>query len=635
MATPTSPFTVFNQLASNSKPTDTLPTDRLVVGIVAGNFQTKNGLPSVRGLTGCGLYSILRIAQDSNLNSVVLRSVTSQNATSPIWQDNAFYIINSQTFIYRTAEAFIGHLNAIHNNINNICRCYLSSSSVTDGYQLSEANETALFEQTSFPEGVRGKNSFLNITQYILPNSYTGNTAGDLPIIDNGGAYKEAVSDLTGNGITGAFVTYDSPDGISRLSRTGIEFYTILELLKYDCYVAVAGNYVHLTTNLPSTLSKPAETNVIVTLDMGSYIDGQGISTGNNRAVYGGLIEGYSVGNTYNYCHGSSAFALNDSLFGSVVTRNNVINGIIDGNLSENDELLVIHAGLSGADATLAQSASDYTTVYRYSGFDGLTSQYQYQNQVSGLTAYTLTSTQLKNTFCVIGKKSKILTGMSDFTNNSKMQLTVDTPLVADVAGAFNRVYMNNQFYLTAAGYGPGKQILNADAVLPTIVPTSDDADALKAKRINFYSNSTQGAYLATDFVGLTGISPKNANRIGVNQLAIELKQIITDYINANGFIGRPNNTQTWAYVTSQLSAYLKNSLPTRINNAIDRTIALNHDFDQTYNGTPNVNCSALNNQPSSDTLNISVTVFPIAIQTSPSVGSNIVTVNVSVAIDG
>ncbi len=300
---PNSPFTDFIDTQALNFESETSPADltkALVAAISAGYWfrGTNTPLNQQAGLTACGLYGLLVMARDSGLVSTQLPLLQSTNLET----NNVVYSQTSAAFIFKNPQGFIGYLNTIHNNINAIIRNYLPITPDALGYGRTDAAFDQDATQTALLDANRTK--FLFLRDIFLPGSYTGNTGGVLP--------EDPVSnqvDFKGGGITGAFVVYDNTNSQYTLSRTGIEFYTVLNYLSYGGIAMVGGDYASLDETQNAPLSQGAD--VIMTLDMASYLDAQGITTGNNRAIYGSLPYSYASGNTYNFCHGSSADFLN------------------------------------------------------------------------------------------------------------------------------------------------------------------------------------------------------------------------------------------------------------------------------------------------------------------------------------
>jgi hypothetical protein len=640
MATPISPFSEL--LAPNNYERDDVTinnANRFTVSFVSAPSTFTSGSQAARGLTASGLYGLMKLAYDTQSPETGYTIV----AASGNNVNDHDILFDIRGIIIKTPEAFIGLLNNIHNNANLLARSMLpfpgtlgtNPGQYSYGYTLLQsiidANESGFGSRLgTVPSQYSGKNAYEFVTKYFLPNTYTGNTGGEL--LTYLGEDSVGEFDYSGNGITGAFVVYDSEDGQYKLSRTGIEAYTVLQLLAYGCTVRLCDNYSFASEYLsfPSFNEGGYLSKAVITLDMSTYLEGQGITSGANIGILGSLAGSYSSGNTYNFCHGSSGLNIN-GIYGNIVNRNNPINAVLDSNNASIDNVLLIHAGLSGYSTSLNQNTNGnpdtFIDVDRYPGLNGLTSSYQYQLGVAGLTAYRLTSTQLKNTFCIMGKKTKTITSTSFGDSNGKF--IAEVPLVADVAGALARAYRAGDLYIGAAGAGINKKILNADSVTPLI---SNNATALqnnlKTKRINYYSPDANGIYLASDFVGATG-PVQNLYRLGVqavaNDFTTALQSSLTSFVGEENTQNTRNNIRN--YITGTFFTNLSTNYP-NIAKALDYSTSGKRPQDG-----QNVVCDA-SNQTSDTTVTVTVKIYPKPIQTgadsaNPIIGSISVTVQV------
>jgi len=590
---PNSPFTDFIDTQALNFESETPPSDvakTLVAALSAGYWQSGSPTPGNQfpGLTACGLYGLLKIAQESSVPEVSVQILTSSDFSNRDYE----FSQDTQAFIFKNPQGFIGYLNAIHNNINAIIRNYLPVSPDSLGYGRTDAAYAQQELQTAALN--TNRNKFLFLRDIFLPGSYTGNTGGVLP--------EDQITstvDFKGGGITGAFVVYDNTNSQYTLSRTGIEFYTVLNYLSYGGIACVGGDYSFLDTIMPFPLQSGAD--VIMTLDMTSYLDAQGITTGNNRAVYGALPYSYASGNTYNFCHGSSADFLNNS-YANVVKRNNIFNALLDTGNAARENFVIIHSGLSGSDFSLAQNSTtgNYSDVYRYPGLDGRSSLYQDIQSVAGLTAYVLNGAALNKTFCIIGLKTKTI-ATNNFGQDGTLQITI--PLISDVAGAMHRAKVAGNVYIASTGSNLAS-VLNVDTITPA-APSSawQFGDTLKRKRINYYQAGVgSGYYLASDYVGVTGAYTAN-NRVGVPSLIQQVKTIaenaIAQYVDA-----AISNTATWAAArTSVINAL--NSAGSNLLNALDTT------GTRSFDSPGIVVCDSTNNTPSSGTLRVDIKIYP------------------------
>jgi hypothetical protein len=590
---PNSPFTDFIDIQALNFESETPPSDvtkALVAALSAGYWQSASATPGNQfpGLTACGLYGLLQMARESLLPEVAIFNLINSDFSNKDY----VYDLDTQAFIFKNPQGFIGYLNAIHNNINAIIRNYLPSSPDSQGFGRTDAAYAQ--QELQATANNTNRNRFLFLRDIFLPGSYTGNTGGVLPEDELTGEV-----DFKGGGITGAFVVYDNTNSQYTLSRTGIEFYTVLNYLSYGGIACVGGDYSFLDTRMSAPLQPGAD--VIMTLDMASYLDAQGITTGNNRAVYGALPYSYASGNTYNFCHGSSADFLNNS-YANVVRRNNIFNALLDTGNAARENFVIIHSGLSGSDFSLAQNSTTgtYSDVNRYPGLDGRSSLYQNIPNVAGLTAYVLNGAALNKTFCIIGLKTKTI-ATNNFGQDGTLQITI--PLISDVAGAMHRAKVAGNVYIAATGSNLAS-VLNVDTITPAAPSSSwEYSDTLKRKRINYYQAGVgSGYYLASDYVGVTGAYTAN-NRVGVPSLIQQVKTIaenaIAQYVDA-----AISNTATWAAARTSVINALNNA-GSNLSNALDTT------GTRSFDSPGIVVCDSTNNTPTSGTLRVDIKIYP------------------------
>ncbi len=555
--TPDSPFSDFLNTTNGKWESVDLASDyakRAVILMSAGNY-TVGGAQLAKGLTASGLYGILQVAQASGVASVIKFPISDSRPTG--------LDLGSESFVYDSPLDFVSHLNAIHNNINNIVRQFIPASTWAatdiDG-NLAERTVTS---------GLGTTTAFNYVNNILFPGSYTGNVStgvlpskGSVDVNIDG----QSIDDFKGKGITGAFVVYDQPSGDYVLSRTGIEFYTILTCLAYGAKVVVGDSYQPLAqfSGVPTNLITDAD--AFITLDMGTYLDGQGITLGTSesRLVYGGSENAYASGNTLNYCHGLTANWLNSN-YTQITKRNNIVNSLLDSNGSANTKsAYIIHAGLSGAALSIAQNSitNDYSDVHRYPGFNGQPSLYQNIFDTAGLTAYTLTEEPyLNRLLCVMGKKRRTIKS-ANFGKPGTGDLILEIPLVADVAGALQKAKANN--YIYQSFIGETSKLLNADSVVPLISPTSAYNTTLKQKRVNYYVSGSNGFYLNSDLVGATANSITIEDRIGVTSMKRVITKIAQDILNAAITSNLVNDQST------------RNALETSIKTGITNNLGLN-----------------------------------------------------------
>jgi len=564
--TPVNPFNDFLD-PSKAKWVREIPLDdvtkRAVIAFSAGNYNTTiGGGPANRGLTASGLYGLLRIAQASNVPEVQLYpNVTGTNPSA--------YDISTQSFVYDNPTIFVNHLNSIHNNINNVIRQFIPPNT-WDAKDANGVSEAPL-------SNISTTNAFNFVNNIFLPGSYTGNTlTAQLPALTGVATTIEGQQDYIGRGITGAFTNLDTVNREYYLSRTGMEFYTVLTALAYGAKVVVCGNYNSLASFAPP-LSVMTNIDAFITLDMGTYLDGQGITsaTSDSRLIYGGSENAYALGNTFNFCHGLTAQWLN-SIYTEITKRNNLVNSSLDDNAPvATKSAYIIHAGLSGAAISLAQNSinNTFSDVYRYPGFNGQSSLYQNVLNTDGLTAYTLLEEPyLNRLMCVMGKKNLDINS-SNFGHPSTKILRIQIPLVADVAGSIQRAKANNSIYQSSVGL-VNSTVLNVDSITPTINSNSSQANTLRERRVNFYIQASNGKYiLSTDLVGAT--SPLGLigieDRVGVTSMKRVITKLTQDLLD--GFVGVLNNESTRTTIVNaiktaiDLNDGLRNSLikPTEV----------------------------------------------------------------------
>jgi len=564
--TPVNPFSEFLSTGNGkweSEPAPSNPAQRAVIAFSAGNFSITPSSPgnaATRGLTASGLYGLLKVAETSGVSAVQL--FPSISGERPTGRD-----ISTQSFVYDNPNDFVNHLNSIHNNINNVIRQFIPVNTwdAKDANGVSEAPLSTISTTNAF--------NFVN--NIFLPGSYTGNTlTAQLPAFTGNAATAttEGQQDYIGRGITGAFANLDPVNREYYLSRTGMEFYTALTALAYGAKVIIGGNYNALTGFGPiNGVMTPVD--AFITLDMSSYIDGQGITSAasNSRLVYGGSENAYALGNTFNYCHGLTAQWLN-SIYTEITKRNNLVNSSLDDNGPvATKSAYIIHAGLSGADISIAQNSLDntFTDVYRYPGFNGQASLYQNVLNTAGLTAYTLIEEPyLNRLMCVMGKKKRTIQS-NNFGHPATKTLILEIPLVADVAGSIQRAKANNNIYQSSVG-SPNSTVLNVDTITPTINSNSNStvANLLQQRRVNYYVQGTNGYILSTDLVGATAQSITIEDRIGVTSMKRVITKLTQDILDG--------------FVTSNVlnDGSTRASIVTSIINAINNNTGLNNSLN-------------------------------------------------------
>lgn len=567
VGTPLNPFSDFLDTSSTGgKWENEIPladiTKRAVIAFSAGNFSVTPNSPgnaTTRGLTASGLYGILKVAETSGVSEVQLPTLSSLNPTGKDTTTDAY--------VFDTPTAFVGHLNNIHNNINNIIRQFIPASTWTAVDSVGELEAPSASFSTV--------NAFNFVNNILFPGSYTGNTTtAVLPL--KAVTTPGSLYDYIGKGITGAFTNLDTINREYQLSRTGIEFYTALTALAYGAKVIIGGNY-----NLLSSFSQPTSLSngitpldAFITLDMSTYIDGQGITSAssNSRLVYGGSENAYALGNTFNFCHGLTAQWLN-SVYTEITKRNNLVVSSLDDNSPiTTKSAYIIHAGLSGADISIAQNSLDntFTDVYRYPGFNGQPSLYQNIINTAGLTSYTLIEEPyLNRLMCVMGKKKRTIQS-NNFGHPATKTLILEIPLVADVAGSIQRAKANNSIYQSSVG-NINSKVLNVDTITPTIVSGSGIANLLQQRRVNYYVQGTNGYILSTDLVGATAQSITIEDRIGVTSMKRVITQLAQDILDNFVASNVPNDGGTRTGIVTSIINAINNN--TGLNNSLNTNL--------------------------------------------------------------
>lgn len=614
-------YTALNFTSESPAPND---LDRARIAIVSSPYsQAFAGVDGLGGgITTAGLYGILRTALSSN-SAFATDAIPTPSSTTNTTNFGIHYDLPTTTFIIRSASSLIGALNVINNNINTIIRSYLPNTpaSVSSGYR----RNTNLGNDYSYVSlaSSAGKNQFLFVRDYLFPGSYTGNTAGILPKLDS---LSPPTEDLLGNGITGAFFVYDAISGATPLSRTGLELLTCLELLEYGAIVFLMPSYDILNS---ADFATPTEQNksfdAVIMLEQQSLMEGRASSNSSDYGIYGNINYTYASGNTFNFCHGVSAAQFGNSYF-NLIERNNALNSeIISSATSELDSAVFIHCGLSGFNVANDQKSitNVYTDIYRYPGFDGLSGSYQNVIDIGGNTAYRLSATELTRTFCVIGKKTRIVEEYTSFGNpDYAYQLDITTPLTIDVGGAITRAKKDQSLYGGIAGLNYSK-VLNGGQYSFTLSPTATPSvtQMLKQRRVNYFVRSQQGVYLGADYIGATG-SYSSTNRYGVSSLEAAIKAQVTNLI-------QPIYIDTGTFQNTSATR-------TAVTNAIVNAVNSNPSFIQIKNAiqsfdASNVVCNSTNNSDYSTTLAIQITVYPRIVATGTDAVIGGLTINVVV----
>ena len=604
---PISPFSDFLSSA-NGYERITPPSDynkRLRVCLVSPGLRALGSSPlNPVGYTGAGLLGILDAAHAYGLNGiqtwlpVLAVKAVLPAATNGTDVSNFPCNVDSGSCFFRTPEALILALNRIHENANDIIRMHLPQSVDSQGFGI-----VAPMDQ--FISGMGTRNKFKFLRDYLFPGTYTGNTGGILPVLEESEfPGVPPVEDYQGNGITGAFAVYDDPSGSVTLSRTGLEFLVAYELLLYGVVLIIAPTY-----NPPIQNIRELNLGIdcYITLAQSDNIVGVTAASGNNRSTFGSLEVSYQSGNSFNFTHGCSSGDL-VTIYNSIVNQGNFLQ-----NLSSN--ALLFHNGLSGADFNLTQKSANgqYTDLFRLPVLDGITGSYQNIAAVDGLTAIKLNDAQLSKTICVAGYKEREI--FTTAFGGKVGLLNARIPLTVDAIGALARAKANDAFYSGLSGLRYGK-ILNPGTLSMALAPSdTTNSNRLKSKRINYYVVSQQGSYLGSDYVGVTGAF-NNSDRFIIPNLAgiieTEVRNLIEPvYVSTNKF----NNPTTRADVTNDVrNAFTSSSAGNwpNIRNAID----------------PNqltVTCDGTNNTNNDPTLTIDIIVFPLATLTGSDISQSVI----------
>lgn len=193
--------------------------------------------------------------------------------------------------------------------------------------------------------------------------------------------------------------------------------------------------------------------------------------------------------------------------------------------------------------------------------------------------------------FVVYGQKNRTNLALASLLTSGT--LTYTHTLTADVAGLFTRAKSRNEQFLSIAGANRGF-FLNGDVTTTVNWSNTELKSLLKNYRVNYVLNFTR-KFLGSDLVGCTYSSsePIIDERIGPAQLKTIMKRDITNI--ALRYLYEVNNPTTRTLVVGDIETYMA-----QYSNILDTT--------QTE-----ITCDATNNTNNSPTLNIFVSVFPLA----------------------
>jgi hypothetical protein len=167
---------------------------------------------------------------------------------------------------------------------------------------------------------------------------------------------------------------------------------------------------------------------------------------------------------------------------------------------------------------------------------------------------------------CVIGKKKRTIIS-NNFGHPATKTLVLEIPLVADVAGSIQRAKANNSIYQSSVG-SVNSKVLNVDTITPTIISSSDIANTLRERRVNYYVQGTNGYILSTDLVGATSAQNGIEDRIGVTSMKRVITKLAQDILD--GYVAPPNRVNddiTRASIVTDIKSAITNN--TGLNNSL------------------------------------------------------------------
>lgn len=170
----------------------------------------------------------------------------------------------------------------------------------------------------------------------------------------------------------------------------------------------------------------------------------------------------------------------------------------------------------------------------------------------------------------------------------------VNSNLIADVAGAFNRAKNNNTLYFSVAGVD-NSRILNGNVLTPVLWDEESVKNIYKKNRVNFYSVSGLNKFMGLDLVGATaGASSAYTNdeRIGVSKLKTDIKANIQSILLK--YVFDVNNATTRAAITGEITYYIS---------------GLSQYLDTT---ATEIYCDDNNNTDYDPTINVDIVIKPL-----------------------
>lgn len=193
--------------------------------------------------------------------------------------------------------------------------------------------------------------------------------------------------------------------------------------------------------------------------------------------------------------------------------------------------------------------------------------------------------------FAVYGQKTRTNLSVPSLLANGT--LTYTNALTPDVAGLFTRAKSRNEEFLSIAGSNRG-YFLNGDVAPAVNWSDSTLKTLLKALRVNYVLNFTT-KFLGSDLVGCTASSsePIVDERIGPAQLKTVVKRDVTNI--AINYLYEINNQTTRTLLVADIQNYL-----TQYASVLDTT--------QTQ-----ITCDSTNNTDNAATLNIFISLKPLA----------------------
>jgi hypothetical protein len=205
--------------------------------------------------------------------------------------------------------------------------------------------------------------------------------------------------------------------------------------------------------------------------------------------------------------------------------------------------------------------------------------------------AFVSGATVADRVFSVYGQKTRTNLSVPSLLANGT--LTYTHALTPDVAGIFTRAKSRNEEFLSVAGSSRG-YILNGDVSPAVNWSDSTLKNILKTSRVNYVLNFTT-KFLGSDLVGCTASSsePIVDERVGPAQLKTVVKRDVTNI--AINYLYEINNETTRTLLVADIENYL-----TQYASFLDTT--------QTQ-----ITCDTTNNINNSSTLNIFMSLKPLA----------------------